>query len=501
VNPQAGRRPHGGALALQGALAALLPALAALLLLGMLGAQLALDAVPLRAGSAAWLLAWPVCTLGLAWGGWSVWRAAQADARRGGAPAWRWGALAMVAATALLWLAVLAADVVPQMGERLQWALGRDPEGQLQLQPAPDGRRLRLQGSIGLGDGERALAQLSSMPQLQLLELQGGGTRLGEARRIADAVRARGLQTRMVGACDNDCVLVFLAGTGRQMMPGAQLGLNRPQTPRLDPLGDSLVRRGWAKAWQQAGLPADFIQRGLRSPPGSPWSPDAAHLQASTLLGPADWPLDVAALPHGQGLLAADFAQALQSHWLWRAMDSRFPGALDLAAGHMATRHAAGADAQTLQLAAQDVLQATLPALLAESDSLLHEQFTALLADQLRAAQAAGDAACSGVLQANPAARRALPAALRVREAAWLKDALASLPPERLKRRRGDLEREVMRRTLGERAPAQLASLWGPQRSWGADPGCQRAAQLLATANALPPSERRLAARMMFLPS
>jgi len=151
-----------------------------------------------------------------------VWRAAQAFAAAGGAPLWRWATQAGVAVVGLLWLAVLVLATLPQAAERLQWAQGNDATGRVQLLPAANGRRLRLEGSIGLGDGERVVARLAAMPQLQLLELQGSGTRLGEARRMARAVRERGLQTRMVGPCENACVLVFLAGGGRQMMAGAQ---------------------------------------------------------------------------------------------------------------------------------------------------------------------------------------------------------------------------------------------------------------------------------------
>jgi hypothetical protein len=462
-----------------------------------LGAWLSTDTVPLEAGSIAWLLAWAVCSAAVAWAGLHTWRAVRMTAAPGLSALQRAGARSVVAAVSLLWLAVLALEVAPQASERLQLAQGVDPSGQVQVLADANGRRLRLQGNIGLGDAGRVAAQLAALPQLQLLELQGGGVRMDEARRIARVVKERGLQTRLVGPCDNACAMVFLAGSSRQVMPGSQLGLSRPGTHWLDPLGASLVRHGWAKAWRQASLPEDFIARGLHAPPGSPWSPDDAHLQSSGLLGPPDLPLDVA-LPHGTGLAADDFAQALRSHWVWRAMQTRFPGSVELAADRMAARHGGGADADALQLAAQEILQAALPTLLATADSLLHEQFTALLADQLRSALATGDDACTGVLQADAAARRALPPALRLREAAWLKDALASQPATRPAQRRGDLEREVLRRRLGDSAPALLAALWGPQRIWGADPGCQRATQVLAAANQLPPSERRLAARLMF---
>ncbi len=490
------RRQKTGALAVRVVLLCVLPAIAALAALSALGAALDTGALPVQAAAIGWLLAWLLGSAWLAWSAWEAWPATATRGRTGKALMLRLALRALVLLTALVWLARLALDAAPVAAERLQLALGRDPAGQLQLLPSADGKRLRLQGPIGLGDGRRVQKQLVVQPALQLLELQAGGTRLAEARSIAQAVRQRSLQTRMVGACDNACVMVWLAGSGRQVMAAGQLGLHRPRTHVLDPLGVSLVRSGWAAAWRDAGLPDDFTQRGLRTPPGTPWSPDAAQLQASALLDVPGWPLDVA-LPRGPGATQADHAEALLSHHLWRALQARYPGSVDMAAERIAALQG-GVPADALQVAAQDVVQALLPAVLAGADTWLHEQYTALLAEQLAAAQAAGGDRCTLLLQADAATRRALPQPLRQREAAWLQDALASAPQALPEQRRSDLEREVMRRTLGDRAPALLATLWGPRRTWGPDPGCQRAAQLLAAVAQLPPAERKLAARLMY---
>lgn len=492
-----------GALAWRTAWQLVLPTLAALATASALGAALDTGALPLQLASIGWLLVWLLESAWLAVAGLAIWRAAAPGGSEGHALAWRLALRGLALLVALLWLARLVLEAAPLAAERLQLALGRDPAGQVQLLPSTDGRRLRLQGPIGQGDARRVLAQMAAQPQLQLLELQAGGTRLAEARRIAQAVRQRGLQTRVVGACDNACVMPWLAGSTRQVTATGRLGLHRPPVHALDPLGASLVRRGWAQAWREAGLPDDFARPALRTPPGMLWSPDPAQLHASGLLDVPGWPLDVP-LPAGPALTPADLAEALRSHRLWRTMELRFPGSIALAAERMAAQQAqavhTAADQGALQVAAQGVVQAVLPALLAAADTGLHEQFITLLGEQLAAAQAAGGERCTQLLQADAGTRRALPAPLREREAAWLGDALATAPQPLPAHSRADLEREVLRRSLGERAPALLTALWGPGRSWGPDPGCQRAARLLAAVGQLPAGERKLAARLMFRP-
>jgi hypothetical protein len=107
--------------------------------------------------------------------------------------------------------------------------------------------------------------------------------------------------------------------------------------------------------------------------------------------------------------------------------------------------------------------------------------------------------ACRNLLLGDPLAHRRLPPELAWREAEWLLGALKEVPANRPARRPTSLEFEVIRRTLGPRAPAQLASLWRPTSPASArEPDCNVAEALLSELRSLAAPQRRLALRLMF---
>jgi len=137
-----------------------------------------------------------------------------------------------------------------------------------------------------------------------------------------------------------------------------------------------------------------------------------------------------------------------------------------------------------------------MPKLLFNAGPEIREQFIDLLSDQLAARHGADRDACRGLLDADAAVRRGLPAALLLRESAWLIDAAAEPVRDTAARRTSALETEVARRSLGERAPALLASLWRPVDHRSQE--CGRASALIAAVTQLPAAERRLALRLVF---
>jgi hypothetical protein len=92
-----------------------------------------------------------------------------------------------------------------------------------------------------------------------------------------------------------------------------------------------------------------------------------------------------------------------------------------------------------------------------------------------------------------------LPPALAAREAAWLAQAAREQPIGPSPRPLNPLEREVLRRTLGDRAAGQLAALWRPAPGAAAQ-DCDRSRVLAAAVLKLPVGERRLALRAVFRP-
>lgn len=475
-----------------------LPWLLATLLLEAIASWMQISGDGLRGGSVALLLGWPLAVLLLIWAAVGACRAA--FARRAGLSrtnrAWGWLVLAVVAAGLVSMALGLLFSFGAQARSYVALARGADPLGQTVATASPNGRRLRLEGPIGQGDAARVLTRLGELPELRLLELDMAGGRLAEARRLAIAVSDRGLQTRVVGACNNACVMVYLAGTGRQLAPEGRLGFHRLAPVSVNPVFAALIRHGHAALYRQVGLPEVFITKLNATSPGGLWQPETDELLSAGLVGVAGRPLDVA-LPGPAGTPAAEYVEALRTHWIWRALDARHVGTIAAASERMAAARDAGGDNEITQTAGQHVIEVLLPRLVADAGPGLWEPFSTLLAEQLAATQALAPEGCAAVMTGDAKARRRLPTPLQMREAEWLAAALAEPVPEGPPRKTSALEREVMDRSLGQGVAALLPGMLGARSRQSS---CAQAIALLAAVDALPPAERRLARRIMFSP-
>jgi hypothetical protein len=473
--------------------------------LGALMAWITVTGDLLRSGSLAVLVTWPLLLLFSVWGIVGCWRAARAYLESGGSGLWARLTQLLLLLGALSTGFSAAFDFGPRVPEYLRMARGIDPLGNLRTTLSSDGQRMRLEGPIGAGDAVRVGQQLTSAPALRLIELDSPGGRLKEAEALAVVVRGKGLRTRSTGACESACTLLHMAGSRRQVQPGARLGFHSASSGTRgawNPVLDRLANRELARIYREAGLPESFIDRTLATPPWGMWYPSRAELAGADLLFVPERPLDLE-LPPDTSAPAADYAALMEASDTWLALERRQPGISALAAGHMAQARATGADDAAVQLQAQRVIQALLPSLLATAPPPLLESYLALVIDQAASAQAQGGApACLAVLRADAAVRRTLPATLAQREANWLVDAAAAPAPGLAPRGLSALELEVLRRRLGEQASALLARAWraGSNAPDPRDPAleCRRSIEVLRSAAALPAAERRLAAKVIF---
>lgn len=459
---------------------------------------------PLRATGIGLLLAWPallalhvILTV-------SLWRSITAAEPPQGAlpPARALAATAALVLTALAVWAWAAASLASHGAEYGQMAGGNDPQGALRITSSNDGRVLRLEGPLGLGDAAVVNKALADTPNAYLLELASPGGRIAEAQRIAALLRSREMQTRVVGPCINACALVLMAGSDRQALPNAKLGFYRQPVGRLNGLFQPWANQRAVAAYRAAGLPANILHKILNTPPAITWQPDLDELEAAGLLSAPALPLD-AALPAKAGAQVADYAQALSTRPIWVALDQRFPGLIAGAGEQMHAARVAGAGGaanDAVQVAAQHAVDALTPRLLQSAGPELRQCFITLLGAQVAAARAAGAAApalCSGLLSGDAAARRQLPPALAQNEAGWLLDAAREPPGTGPARPLSALEREVVRRILGDRAPALLSAFWRPAGT-EAPLSCETAANLIGAVLQLSGPERRLALRLAF---
>lgn len=434
-----------------------------------------------------------------------AWRAAAAYLREQGSLLWGWLARISLALGALQLLASVVFGLLPNLGEFWLMARGIDPLGQAKFSLSADGRSLRLDGVIGMGDGERLSALLASEAArgLRRVELSSPGGRVTEAERMAAALKRHGHESRAVGTCASACTLVFLAGNPRQLTPTGQLGFHRASTGTYNPVFEELANQHLASTYRDLGLPQSMIDTTLRTPSRSMWFVPRDELLRHALIAPSPQTLAIP-LPGDKATLA-DFDDALRMHPVWEALERRTAGTIDAVAKRMWAARSAGATDEDVQAAALQPLAQQMPALLNGTDVALRRRYVQLVAEQLKALrmppQPRTRPACRDLLDGRLGARQQLPLALQVRETQWLEDAANGAPPRWLPKPPSAIEIEVLDRSVGSHALGMLARLWAnapdaPGTAVGAP--CEPVIATLDRLQAQPPARRELAERLLF---
>jgi hypothetical protein len=430
-----------------------------------------------------------------------AWRAAANYLREHGSQLWGWLARISLALGALQLLASVLFGLLPNLGEFWQMARGIDPLGQVKFVLSSDGRSLRMQGVIGMGDGERLRALLASDAArgLKRVELESPGGRLREAERMAAAMKRHGHAARAVGTCASACTLVFLAGNPRHLSPEGQLGFHRASTGTYNPVFEELANQQLAKTYRELGLPQSMIDKTLDTPARSMWFVPRADLQAHALIAPSPQTLAVPLPPSGDKASLADFDDALQLHPVWSAVERRYPGTLAAAAQRMVDARAAGASDEVVQIAALAPLARQMPDLLNGVDTQLRSRYLQLVSEQLKAL---GAPMCRALLDGQLPVRSALPVELQAREAQWILEAANGAPPRWLPKPPTAIEVEVLDRTVGRAALGLLSRLWAdPQGAHTPAAGhCDNVAILLNRLAGQPVARRQLVERLLFEP-
>ncbi|KQV86512.1 hypothetical protein [Pelomonas sp. Root1237] len=437
-----------------------------------------------------------------------AWRAAANYLRESGSALWGWLARITLALSTLQLLASVVFGFLPSVGEYWSMARGVDPLGQAKFSFSADGRSLRLDGVIGMGDGERLRQLLNSEAarDLKRVELASPGGRVREAERMAAALKARGQASRAVGTCASACTLVFLAGQPRHMTATGELGFHRASTGTYNPVFEELANQQLAKTYTELGLPQPMIDKTLRTPSRSMWFVPRDELVSYALIAPAPPTLAVP-LPAANATLA-DFDDALHMHPVWEALDKRTPGTVDDIAKRMLAAHQAGASEEEVQATVLSPLARQMPDLLGGTDAVLRHRYVQLVSDQLKALRTppagVSAGACRDLLDGRMGVRPQLPQALQVREAQWLQDVANGTLPHRQPKPVSALEIEVLERTVGPTAMGMLSRLWvdAPEAAKpSVAASCDPAIAMLDRLQGQPPARRDLAERLLFQPS
>lgn len=472
-----------------------LPVVGLWLGLDTLATRMAVRGDGLSGGSAGILLSALVLCVWVPLIGVVIWRSAERSLSRSGAPLWAWAARGVWVALSLLLFAHVVWHVAPRLGHYLRWVVGGDVLAALRIDPAADGSRLRLTGALGRGSAQALDAALSQHGSVWLLELDLNGGHAAEAAAASALARQRGLHTRVVGACTTACVSLYLSGATRLIAPGQTLRLHPATVPSANPLLHRWARRVQQDAWQAAGLSATLIDHVQGASERYPWTPYAHEWIDHGLVGLPQRPLEAVWPPKQAAAetLPAAMAEALGWHPVWQALDHRLPGVVARASAAAYAAHQAGADEDSVQAEAQQVLLDQLPRLLSGASAPAREAYVRLLADQWAALLPDQPLACQHMLNRAPLASRTLPLPLQQQWARWLIEVAteAPEPPRALT----PLELEVVYRSLGPRAPDWLAGLVSDRGL--RPPTCDSAQRLVAELLRLPAAQRRLATSLL----
>lgn len=127
---------------------------------------------------------------------------------------WMWG----------VGLACALAVAGPAMGA------GR-PSGPLELVHVPEEQALHVRGRIGPRYAARVRAALDAHPDTRVLVVRSRGGFVGEARKLAALLNARGIAVRADGRCASSCAVLWAATDARALTRDARLGLHRSKWP------------------------------------------------------------------------------------------------------------------------------------------------------------------------------------------------------------------------------------------------------------------------------
>lgn len=150
------------------------------------------------------------------------------------------------------------------------------------------GDTLFLDGELTSGVADAFEAALRKAPGVRRVELHSEGGLIIEAERIAEAIRARRLDTHVTGICYSACTHVLLGGARRTLDRRGKIGFHRAytladdeKTPEDGAPYAGIIARAF---YEKAKLPPPFIARIFATPIARMWTPSRKELVAAGVL-------------------------------------------------------------------------------------------------------------------------------------------------------------------------------------------------------------------------
>jgi hypothetical protein len=148
----------------------------------------------------------------------------------------------------------------------------------------PDGAGLVFDGNVTYGVADQLRRELRLQPAVRRLILNSGGGLTDEASAAAIIIDNAQIDTVVENSCESACILMFLAGTHRTLVPPGKLGFHRFVT--LNPLAAS---GGIASCGEYAryAVSMEFCRKVDTVVPPAMWYPTQEELSAAHVISAA----------------------------------------------------------------------------------------------------------------------------------------------------------------------------------------------------------------------
>ena len=413
-----------------------------------------------------------------------------------------WAVLTQIAVVfgAIASVANLANTGGPQVAESWQIAFQNDPAiPDFTLRVMRNGTELEIAGGFKYGLSSDVDKVVRASPQIKIVHLNSSGGRVGEAKKLANLIRERGLTTYVSSQCLSACSVSFAAGRERWLRLGAKLGYHSGSFAGRDSAD------GIREALLGEGLPPDFVSKAVSYSSQQMWYPSEAELRAAkAITGTADG-YKFAVSGYGLRPGSEDFRTQLQKHSFFQAVEEATPDIFATIVRKFQSAYVAG----TPESVILDDLRAShiaplIVSRMATADDQLSIEYAILLADQLEWLGQKDNLQCYeyAAKGANTTIVNALSPELRTRELSWSERLIRSRPVNKptTSSQLEAIYTVIFQKLSGRYAAADLDMLVEPAKVKPAQYGryCQLAAAMFREISRLPSSQAGYAMRDTF---
>jgi hypothetical protein len=170
------------------------------------------------------------------------------------------------------------------LGEQWATLLGQQAGPQFRIRVSHDGESIKVTGGMNDGAAEALTVALDRAPGVKTVIFDSGGGWIREGRLVAAVISGRELGTHVDGHCSSACTLAFLAGKERTLGPAGRLGFHQVRSIGRSELWRFLDIDETKSIYQNAGLPSDFVEKVMATPPAKMWYPTVAELRAAHVI-------------------------------------------------------------------------------------------------------------------------------------------------------------------------------------------------------------------------